>query len=949
MSGWRRDQGGWAIDRGVPLSFTFDGRDVFGLEGDSLASALLASGVSVVGRSFKYHRPRGFWGAGAEEPNGMADILGAHHRPNVQMTVEPARDGMMLRSINGRPTAERDRNAFLDRFARFIPAAFYYKTFMYPDWHLFEPRIRAMAGLGTLDTGAAGFAPTAPASLTCDLLVVGAGPAGLTAALAAAERGRRVVLCDDLPVPGGSLLWREARIDGLEGRDWAAQAALRLASLGARMFARTTAFGRYEHGLTGLAEYRGDGNAPQLWRVRADETVLATGAIERGLPFADNDRPGVMSAEAGLHYLRRYGVVVGRRIVLATNNGLAYETAVALSHAGAEVTVVDMRPDRSTPKRDVPTISSRIEAVLGRGRVEAVKLASGQRIDADAVLVSGGYTPTVHLYGQAQGKLRWRDDIQGFVPGREIDGLSVVGAAAGQFDLSAMLKDAAQVSGGLAPVSSAPEWPLEIATAWPAPKTAGRIWIDLQNDVTAKDVELAARENFTSVEHLKRYTTLGMANDQGKTSNLHGLALMAQITGRTIEDTGTTTYRPPFVPIPLATFAGLRAGQLMNPVRRLPLEPEHRADGALFREYGGWLRPAWFGKGGEQANVAREALAARQGVALFDGSPLGKIEVLGPGAAEFLDFIYYNTMSTLKPGRCRYGFILTEQGAVYDDGVLVRLDENRFVVSCSSSHVQGVSALLEEWRQDSFDRSRVQIHDATARYSTLTVSGPKSRLLLEAVGLGVDLDDAALPHMALAWGCFGLEPVRVTRVSFTGDRSYELSIRADRVLPLWRALKEAGRAFDATLLGGEALMILRAEKGYIVIGKDTDGRSRPMDLGVSGPFEKKKTEYLGRRSLHLPAVADQARALVGLDSLDERVLPPGAHAVERADMRKISIGFVTTSHFSPNLNRPIAIGLIANGAARMGETVELHHMGSSLSARIAPVCAFDPAGERLHA
>jgi len=949
MSGWRDGGQGWAIDRTKPVAFTFDRRRIEGYEGDSLASALLASGVRVVGRSFKYHRPRGFWSAGAEEPNGMADILGTPHRPNVQMTVEPARDGMVLRSINGTPSAERDRHAFLDRFAAFIPAAFYYKTFMVPDWHRFEPRIRAMAGLGALEREAAGFSPTTPANLACDLLVVGAGPAGLTAALVAAERGENVVLCDDQIVPGGSLLYRQARIDGVEGRLWAARTVERLQALGARIFLRTTAFGRYEHNLTGLAEYRGEGKAHRLWRVRSRQTVLATGAIERGLPFADNDRPGVMSASAALQYLNRYGVVAGRRIVLATNNGHAYETAAELARAGAELTVVDLRKDRVEALKDIRVVVGRIETVLGRRSVEGVRLSSGERLDADTVLVSGGYTPTVHLHGQAQGKLRWRDDIQGFVPERNLAGLSVVGAAAGQFDLDAALKEAAEAVGGHAPDVQAPRWMLDIAPAWPEPKAKGRIWIDLQNDVTAKDVELAARENFTSVEHLKRYTTLGMANDQGKTSNLPGLALMAQITGCSIAETGTTTYRPPFVPVPLATFAGWRGGQLMNPVRRLPLESEHRADGALFREYGGWLRPAWFGKGPEDAEVAREALAARNGVALFDGSPLGKIEVIGPDAAKFLDFIYYNTMSTLKPGRCRYGFMLTEQGIVHDDGVLLRLDENRFVVSCSSSHVQGVQLMLEEWRQDRFDRSRVVIHDATARYATLTVSGPKSRALLEAVGLGADLGDAALPHMGLTMGRFGTEPVRISRVSFTGDRSYELSIRADRALPLWRALKEAGRVFDAVLLGGEALMILRAEKGYIVIGKDTDGRTRPMDLGVGGPLERKKGEYIGRRSLHLPAVADQARALVGLESLSGALLPAGAHAILREGAGRRSIGFVTTSHVSPNLGRPIAIGLIENGAARMGETVELYHLGQSLAARIAPACAFDPEGKRLHA
>lgn len=936
MSGWRTS-GGWAVDRNQPLSFTFDGKTIPAMAGDTVASALLASGQRIVGRSFKYHRPRGFWGAGSEEPNGIADVQGARHRPNVQMTLEPAAEGLRLQSINGHPTAEHDRMAFLDRFARFIPAAFYYKTFMLPDWHLFEPRIRAMAGLGRLDPAAQGFGPSAPVNATCDVLVVGAGPAGLAAARAEAKAGRKVILCDEGAHPGGSLLFRPARINGQAGRDWAAAVVAELRALGVRVLTRTTAFGRYDHRLTGLAEAQAKDAAPRIWRVRATETILAAGAIERSLPFANNDLPGVMSAEAGLHYLSRFGVAVGRRVVIATTNGSAYDTARALHEIGAEVTVLDLRGDTEAGKHPFRVITGQpIETALGRRQVEAVRLASGERLDADTVLVSGGHTPSVHLYSQAQGKLRWDDGVQAFLPGAPIAGLRVIGAAAGVYDLARILPgqgvDAAAHGVTLA--------------LWPRPRAKGRIWLDLQNDVTAKDVELAHRENLTSVEHLKRYTTLGMANDQGKTSNLPGLALMAELTGRSIPETGTTTYRPPFTPVPLASFAGLRGGQLMNPVRRLPLEAEHRADGALFREYGGWLRPAWYGTGGETAEVQREARAARQGVGLFDGSPLGKIEVIGPDAAKFLDFIYYNTMSTLKPGRCRYGFVLTEGGAVYDDGVLVRLDENRFVVSCSSSHVQGMALLLEEWRQDSFDRSRVVIHDTTANYATLTVTGPKSRDLLQAVGFGT-LDD--LPHMALSYGQFEGDEVRITRVSFTGDRSYELSIRADRALGLWRRLKDAGRAFGAVLLGGEALMILRAEKGYIVVGKDTDGRTRPMDLGVRGPFDKRKGEYLGRRSLHLPAVAAQARDLVGLESLTPLPLPAGAHVVETVAGKRRSRGFVTTSHYSPNLNRPIAMGLLEGGNTRMGEIVTLYHLGHEVQARVAPVCALDPEGRLLDA
>ena len=933
MSGWRTDNG-WALDRDAPVTFTFDGKPVGGFKGDTVASALLASGQRIVGRSFKYHRPRGFWGMGSEEPNGIADIQGVHHRPNVQMTLEPAVQGLTLRSINGHPSAEHDRMAFLDRFSRFIPAAFYYKTFMLPDWHLFEPRIRAMAGLGRLDAGAAGFGPSAALNASCDVLVIGAGPAGLSAAWQAAKAGRKVILCDEGTEPGGSLLYRPARIAGQDGRAWVAAMVAELTALHVRILTRSTAFGRYDHGLTGLAETQPGGAAPRLWRVRATETVLATGAIERSLPFANNDLPGVMSAEAGLHYLRRFGVAVGRRVVIATTNGTAYDTARALHAVGAEVTLVDLRQAVAGQHPFRVIAGQMIETALGRRQVEAVRLVSGRRIAADTVLVSGGHTPSVHLYSQAQGKLRWDEGLQAFLPGAAVAGLRVVGAAAGIFDLARILADQT-----VEPVAYG-----QATAIWPKPKAKGRIWLDMQNDVTAKDVELAHRENLTSVEHLKRYTTLGMANDQGKTANLPGLALMAALTGRSIPETGTTTYRPPFTPVPLASFAGLRAGQLMNPVRRLPLEAEHRADGALLREYGGWLRPAWYGP--DDTAILREARAARQTVGLFDGSPLGKIEVIGPDAAKFLDFIYYNTMSTLKPGRCRYGFVLTEGGAVYDDGVVVRLDENRFIVSCSSSHVQGMGLLLEEWRQDSFDRARVVIHDMTAAFATLTVTGPKSRDLLEAVGFGA-LED--LPHMALTFGRYQEDTVRITRVSFTGDRSYEVTIRADRALGLWRALKSAGKALDAVLLGSEALMILRAEKGYIVIGKDTDGRTRPMDLGVKGPFERRKGEYLGRRSLHLPAVKDQARDLVGLESLTADPLPVGAHVVETVGDRRRSCGFVTTSHFSPNLNRPIALGLVEGGSGRMGEIVTLYDLGRTVAARIAPICAFDPEGRLLDA
>ena len=896
------------VPSGEPLAFTFDGRACEGREGDTIASALLANGVRVVGRSFKYHRPRGVFGSWVEEPNAIVDAtLDGRTTPNLRATTEPLRAGMAVVSVNGRPTAERDRLGFLDRLAPFLPAGFYYKTFLWPDWHAFEPRIRAMAGLGRLDGANEPAAGCDIVNARCDVLVVGAGRSGLEAARAASAAGERVMLVDDRPAPGGA--------DGVEAA---------IVTAGGRVLAGTTAYGIYDHRLVCCWE-RGDGRPDRQWRIRARRVVLATGAIERPLVFADNDRPGVMLASSALDYLRRHDVLVGQRVVVATNNDRAYETASALADAGASVTVAELREEIApNASGGIEIIAgARIDAVHGRAGVSAVTI-SGRRIDADCLLVSGGFTPSVHLFCQAGGKLRYDEDIAALVPRDELPGIEVVGRAAGDL-------------GGL-----------RIEPAWPKPGAKGRQWIDLQNDVTLKDVELAARENFTSVEHLKRYTTLGMASDQGKTSNMNGLAAMAAITGRTIEATGTTTYRPPFVPVPFTVIAGRRRGQLFNPVRRLALEAEHRAAGAVFREYGGWLRPAWYGQGADA--VRREARQARETVAIFDGSPLGKVEVLGPQAGAVVDYNSYQTISTLKDGRIRYGLMLTEGGVIYDDGVTARLAQDHYVVSCSSGHVAGVVLRLEEWRQDRFDRDRVFVHNLTAHWAMLTATGPLSRQLVAGLSLGVDLDDAALPHMTMAAGSFDGGPARVARVSFTGDRSYEISVPASKAPALWRAMNEAGRPLDAVLMGSEALLMLRADKGYIIAGKDTDGTTMPQDLGITGPRDRRGGEYVGKRSLF----TDEARRadrqqFVGLAVADGGgMLPVGAHAVERNGATRRSIGYVTSSHDSPSTGGPVALGLVRRGLERGGEEVEIVHLGRFRRARIVPPCAFDPEGGRIN-
>lgn len=950
---FRIGAGGCDIDRGRPLTFTFDGRRIDAFAGDTIASALLANGVRIVGRSFKYHRPRGVWGAGVEEPNAIVDVeRGGHRLTNARATTTLAQAGMAVRSVNASPSAAADWKGVIDRIGRFLPAAFYYKTFMWPGWRYFRPPIRAMAGLGSLDPAVADHNPADQVNGRCDVLVVGAGPAGLAAAEQATDAGRSVFLVDDRALPGGTLRYRSAEIGGRPGSAWAAGTVERLRAAGLTYLPRTTAFGIYDHMLVGLFEEGPDGRPGRLWRVRAGQVVLAAGAIERPLPFGSNDLPGIMSADASLQYLRRYGVLAGRRIVCATTNGSTDEVAAALAAAGAEVTLVDCRARPDGVPGATVLDRRRVVSAEGRKGVAAVVLDDGRRLDADAVVVSGGWTPSVHLFSQAGGRLAWSEGHAAFLPQGPAHGIVPAGAAAGAASVAEALESGASAGGAGDASQGAPfaEGASPEATLWPKAGAKERIWIDLQNDVTAKDVELAVRENFVSVEHLKRYTTLGMAPDQGKTSNLNGLALLADLTGREIPEVGTTRYRPPFVPVPIDAFCGTRGGALLDPLRRLPLDHIHRASGGVMGEYGGWLRPAFYGGGDPRAAIRDEALRSRDSVALFDGSPLGKIEVVGRQAQAFVEFVQFGPMASLKPGRCRYSLMLSESGVVFDDGIVMRLEEERYVISCSSAHVGAVHALLEEWRQDRFDRRAVFIHDATTALATLTVCGPRAGEVIGRLAIDGLSEAGAQPHMSVREGCFAGHTVRIARVSFTGDNSYELSIRADRAELLWNGLLEAGRDFGIRPMGIEALMILRAEKGYVIAGKDTDGTTMPHDLGAGIARAKSAIDFVGRRSLSTEeARRDDRRQLVGLAVADgEAALPAGAHAVARDGRGWRSLGFVTSSYFSPVLRRPIALGLIESGAARHGETIRMRHLGRQREATISAPCAFDGDGTRIH-
>jgi sarcosine oxidase subunit alpha len=1001
MSAWRLPSGGH-IDRSRPLRFTFDGRSYTGYAGDTLASALLANGVHLLGRSFKYHRPRGIMTAGPEEPCALVTVRRDEARctPNLRATQVELHEGLCAYSQNRWPSLAFDVGQIAEWFSALLPAGFYYKTFMWPRsaWHkLYEPLIRRTAGLGKApkladpDRYAQQYAH-------CDVLVVGAGPAGLAAAQEAAARGARVILCDERAHSGGSLLADDrARIDGQTSAEWVdgTMAQLR-ANPRVRVLQRTTAFGYFPHNLMGLSERLTDHLAApppglareRLWQVRAREVILATGAIEQPLVFPGNDRPGIMLGGAALHYLKHHAVLPGRRVVVATACDSAYRVARALQAAGAQIVqFIDLRPQTDRPAlaalrelgiscdgdlRIVGTRGSNRVTGVDIARIDATGAAREQRsIDCDLVLMSGGYVPSVHLFSQSRGRLRYDETLQVFVPGESAERERSAGACRGIAGLADALQDGARAGAAAASAAlgtadaSAANRAFTVDAAAPTPEPLDvprasvamhgpKAFVDFQHDVTLRDLDLAVREGFRSIEHIKRYTTTGMATDQGKTSNLNALHHAARELGQAVPAVGLTTFRMPYTPVTFASFAGQARGELFDPVRRTPMHDWAVQHGAVFEDVGLWKRARYFPRGNEDmhAAVARECRAVREHCGIFDASTLGKVAVVGPDAVEFMNRMYVNEWRKLAVGRSKYGVLLRDDGFVYDDGVVARVAADRFHVTTTTGGAARVLGMMEDYRQTEWADLKVWLTSTTEEWAVIALQGPRARDILAPLVDGLDISAAALPHMGVVEGTLQGVPMLLFRVSFTGELGFEVNVPAAEGAKVIAALHAAGERFGLTPYGTETMHVLRAEKGFIIIGQDTDGTVTPDDVGLAWAIGKNKRDFVGKRALARPSMQQSDRKqLVGLRTRDPHVvLEEGAQIVDTPGQRApmTLIGHVTSSYASATLGHSIAMAVIAGGRARMGHTLYVPMPGGEIPVEVCSPVFYDPQGARLN-
>lgn len=971
MNGCRLQEGG-KIDRSSEIRFTFNGRQYRGYEGDTLASALLANGVTPTSRSFKYHRPRGIMSCGIEEPGTYIEMSGANTGANQSVTSVRLASGLDARSVHGWPSARFDLLSVLQVAAPLIPAGFYYKTFFWPSWKFYEPLIRAAAGLAAAPMEVPSGSNLLPVNWHCDVLVVGSGPAGLAAALTASESGKRVTLVEMEEAFGGSLMWDRCLIGNQDSDDWASQA---LATLRSRdnvtLLNSTFAWACREHNMVIASQRscRQDGACTRTWRIRADRMILATGATERMLVFPNNDRPGVMLAGSIRRYLSQYAVRPGRRAVLFGNNDTIYDVVPSLQQAGVDViAIVDTR--RNIPSH-VADLAGNIRIyegheivdVHGRMRVSSIEVApvsSGRnvRLSCDLLGISGGWDPNLQLLGQAREELQYCDTICALRPASDGGPVSCTGAAAGDFSLPSLMKNswaAGYMATGIQGQTPSPECSGEAWTIEPYWHSGDNIrpaksFVDILNDVTLLDIQLAHRENYSHVEQVKRYTTAGMGLNQGRTASMNVIGALATSTNVPVAEIGRTTFRSPVAGVEFGSIgpAGLR---ISRPFRTTPITNWHVRKGAEMYEAGAnWRRPGYYPRAGEsmQDTINREALATRNGVGVYDGSPLGKFELKGSGATRFLNLVYTSRIDNLRAGMGRYGLMLTEAGLILDDGVCFRLGENRYLISTSTANATRVHHHLTKLLAFDCAHLDVRVTDLTHQWTNATICGPKARDLLSQFDIDIDISPDALPFMAIADCTVEGRRCKIARVSFTGELSFELNVRPRDLPWLWDEIMARGERYGIEPVGSETSHVLRVEKGFLSLGHEADGTADPHDLQMGWVISKQKRDFIGKRAITLRRHGTtNRRELVGLHGEDPQFQLPEGAPITRSSPVTPTIGFVTASVWSVVNERWVALALLENGSNRHGETINVNILGNIVKAEVTRPVFHDPEGKRL--
>jgi len=1000
MSNNYRLSSGGEIDRTERISFKFNGKTFFGYKGDTLASALLANGIHLVSRSFKYHRPRGILGSGAEEPNALVQIIKdkAKTDPNMRATQIEIFEGLEAKSQNCWPSVKFDIGEINNLFSPIIPAGFYYKTFMWPAnlWEKYEYFIRKSAGLGKSPTG------RDPdiydhAYYHCDVLIIGGGPAGITSALTAAKSGKRILLIDEKPQLGGELLSSTdnyIKINNRSPLEWTKEKYSELSKYKNIIILNRTTVSAYHNynylimiqNLTDhLPEKEKKGKIRQrLWKVRSKKVILATGSIERPLIFNGNDRPGIMLSSAVKKYLNFYSVKCGNKIVIFTNNDSAYETAIDLHNKGTKVqAIVDTRENSSG---DLPKKTNElgiknywkytIISTSGYNKVKRVSIMKlskdnsgviGKKInlDCDSVAMSGGWTPVVHLFTQSGGKLDFNDKNFCFYPKKKTQNQISIGSCNGTFGLKNIINESLKNTNEYLDqkyeseiqINESNEGNFENIWLLPSNKPLGKTkpFIDFQNDVTAKDIKIALREGYKSIEHVKRYTTTGMATDQGKIANMHALGIVSETTNTKMGSLGTTTFRPPYTPLTFGAIVGRNVNQFFDITRRTPIHSWHENNKAKFEDVGQWKR-AWYYPIKNESMfdaVQRESKAARSTAGILDASTLGKIDIQGSDASEFLNRVYTNAWSKLAIGKCRYGLMLNEDGMVYDDGVTTRLSENHYIMTTTTGGAATVMGKLEDFLQTEWPELNVYLTSVTDHFATVSICGPHSKKILEKITENIDYSDKNFPHMTFKEGLINKIKCRVMRISFTGELSYEINIQANYGQSLWEKCIEAGKEFGITPYGTESMHLLRAEKGFIIVGQETDGTVTPVDLQMDWIVSKKKYDFIGKRSLYrTDTMREDRKHYVGLLTKNpDEILEEGAQIVSDIKNKPpmCMIGHVTSSYYSPNLKKSIALAVVKNGKKLKGKILYVPMKNKTIEVTVSDPVFLDKKGDRLNA